>query len=245
MAVLSKFMRLSKREWEEHRVAIARLSVQPAIGFYTVSVESKSDDADRRDKSEKDEYRSVEVPIDPKGDREQTFTEKVRLFRDGTPEEYCFLRERVEELAQKLGIEGDNLTEAEKAEKAANQLINLYSMAFEGRARMRFLHALHENSLKSSREKLELALNDVAFGIFNHPRQAYEIQRKYLRKSGLKMYRVRPAVFGRRLELLNRYLEYFPREMRADGTLKKNEPISDEELIDILMDARTTALQQT
>ena len=66
-----------------------------------------------------------------------------------------------------------------------------------------------------------MALNDVAKAIFNHPEEAYTIQKRYLTKGALKIGINRLSVFARRLEALNGYLKYFPRRTMANGRISK------------------------
>ena len=83
----------------------------------------------------------------------------------------------------------------------------------------------------------------MAKGIFSHPDESYTIQKRYLIKGSLKIGQNRPSVFARRLETLNGYLKYFPRRTQDNGHLARNNPITDDQLMEVMDEARPGSIQ--
>ena len=56
---------------------------------------------------DKDQYRKFEVPLKLNDTDSDCYAVDVRVFRNGTPEEYCAMRESVETLAERMGYKKD------------------------------------------------------------------------------------------------------------------------------------------
>jgi hypothetical protein len=100
------------------------------------------------------------------------------------------------------------------------------------------------NAMKDPRVCLTVALNEIAKGVFDNPAEAYTIQKCYLKKSGLHMWKMKPSGFRHRLETVNGYLEYFPRRESDTSDPLRNNPLSEDELLEILDEARPSGIQK-
>ena len=83
----------------------AELEVLPPIDFWHVNEEDEDDD---KYEKAKDLYVTIEVPFDntlpEDDDNRKTYSAKIKVFKNGTPEEYCAHRTALHELATKLGV---------------------------------------------------------------------------------------------------------------------------------------------
>jgi hypothetical protein len=75
----------------------------------------------------------------------------------------------------------------------------------------KFKEQMSLNAAKDASVHLTAALNEIAKSVIDNPAEAYTIQKGYLKKSGLRMWKLKPSEFGHCLEMVNAYLEYFPR----------------------------------
>jgi hypothetical protein len=123
-------------------------------------------------------------------------------------------------------------------------LTPLYAAVLEGHVICKFDEQMSLNAVKDARERLTVALNEIAKGVFDNPMEAYTIQKCYLKKSGLRMWKLKPSEFGHHLETVNAYLEYFPRQESDTGDLIRNKPLSEDELLEILDEARPSGIQK-
>ena len=105
MTVFSKLSR-SEADIRAMEQKKAELEVMPPIDFWHCPDTDEDDDkADSLYDKNKDLYVSVEVPFDYKDESEtaKTYTAKIKIFKHGTPEEFCAHRTMVAEVAKKLG----------------------------------------------------------------------------------------------------------------------------------------------
>jgi hypothetical protein len=123
-------------------------------------------------------------------------------------------------------------------------LIPLYTAVLYGRASCKSQEHMTLNAEKTAWVQLTIALNEIAKSVFNNPAEVYTVQKHYLKKSGLRMWKAKPSKFGHQLETLNGYLEYFPRRELAEGTLLQNRPRSEDELLEIVDEARPSGIQK-
>jgi hypothetical protein len=118
----------------------------------------------------------------------------------------------VETLATRFGHQvSDQYQDSRTGDKMAEVLMPLYAAVLEGRAIHKFKEQMTLNAAKDARVCLTVTLNEIAKGVFDNPAEAYTIQKHYLKKSGLRLWKLKPSKFGHRLEMVNAYLEYFPR----------------------------------
>ena len=249
MTVLST-LRVSKSDKEVMDRKKAARGTSPAIDFYEPQVAEEKTEEDGKLK-DKDQYRKFDVPLNLNDTDSDCYVVYVCVFRNGTPEEYCAMRESVETLAERMGYKQD--IPEDRADATSQQLSDaaklttpLYASVLEGKARSHF-----ENSLGQTRDvsrhhdRLNMALNEVAKHVFEQPEDAYKIHRTYLRKSGLLMFKNKPSDFFNRLELIGKtYLPFFPRKLRPNGRLAVNRPLDDEDIKEILDEARSPAIQK-
>jgi hypothetical protein len=152
-----------------------------------------------------------DVPLDPKNkDKSNTYKIRVQTFQTGTLEEWCCLWEQVKTLAMCLGHKvSDQYQDNCTGDKLAEILTPLYAAVLEGHAICKFEEQMSLNAMKDTRVHLTVALNKIAKSVFDNPTEAYTIQKCYLKKSGLRMWKLKPSEFGHHLETVNAYLEYF------------------------------------
>jgi hypothetical protein len=211
MFVLST-LRHDCRELEYAEKAKAWLGVQPAIDFYGSPEMEKEECNSTSDSGCKqkatDQHFVFDVPLRPQNPRnKETYKICVKTFKSGTPEEWCRLREQVETLVTRQGHKvSDQYQDDDVRDTMSDVLIPLYTAVLEGHASHKFEEHMTLNAEKTARVRLTIALNEIAKSVFNNP-----IQKCYLKKSGLRIWKVKPSKFGHRLETLNGYLEYFPR----------------------------------
>ena len=208
------------------------LGLLPAIDFYTQEQDSEEDERNKS-KTDKENFRTFNIILDPTDEDDgNTYKTRIKVFRNGGPEEWCRMRTEVRELVRKLKY--DDGTADENSEKATH----LYQAVLEGKALSKFKEALTTHTALAPARKLQMSLNDVVRTIFPNPEEAYSAQKRYLTKGALVMGANRPSVFARRLETLNGYLKYFPRRTMANGALRTNNVMPDDQLMDILDMAR-------
>ena len=249
MTVLST-LRVSKSDREVMERKKASRGTSPAIDFYVpqVTEEQKNEEGKHKDK---DQYQKFEVPLNLKDADSSSYSVYIRVFRNGTPEEYCAMRESVETLAERMGYKSGlpaDLSSASHAQlsESAKSKMSLYASVLDGKARSHYENTLAQNrDTNRQHERLSLALNEVAKHVFEQPEDAYKIQRTYLRKSGLLMFKNKPSDFFNRLELIGKtYLPFFPRKIRSNGKLATNKPLDDEDIKEILDESRSPAIQK-
>ena len=91
MTVLST-LRVSKSDKEVMDRKKAARGTSPAIDFYEPQVAEGKSEEDGKLK-DKDQYRKFDVPLNLSNTESDCYAVYVRVFRNGTPEEYCAMRE--------------------------------------------------------------------------------------------------------------------------------------------------------
>ena len=92
-------LRRSQQELEAAERAKARLGLAPAIDFYVQDEEPE----ETKRRADKDLYRTFNVLLNPEeGEESNSYEYKIKVFRNGTPEDWCRLRQEVDSLAVKL-----------------------------------------------------------------------------------------------------------------------------------------------
>ena len=155
---------------------------------------------------------SFDVRLIPGDDASPKVRRKLRVFEDGTPEEYC-----------KWRIDFEGLTSVVTYARNDAQ-VSIINTLLRGKARDTFVRkwteytntnppAANTDARAQNRHAelaLQHALNDVALMAFGMS-GAVAAQKDYMRKYVLldtEWYTVRE--FARRLEELNKYIPYFP-----------------------------------
>ena len=197
----------------------------PPVPFKRVTRDRKKKDDDDEDK---EKLRSFEIAFDPTDEDSDTYMRKVRVFEEGSPEEWVLHQMEVEDLFTTAGY-----VESEKK-------LAVWRALFDGKAKDYFRHYLNtrtvENNARDAADRLNgndllrQVLNDVARKIFgNEWKIAARTQKTYMRNN-LHIEDRNPEVFFDRLKEMNRYLPYFP--YRDD----QNPPdtLPEDEIMDIL-----------
>jgi len=206
----------------------------PPIPFDPPSKKKSRSDRSRQ-KSEEDDadstqYISFDIRIDPKDKNSEKVTRKLKVFEDGTPEEYC-----------KWRIDYDDLVTYPAFAKAEAKLSHLTSI-LKGKSRDNFntYHAKckayneeeEDKDKISADEVIRYALNDLAHDIFkvsNAARRQKHYMRNCLVLSGETV-----RAWGKHLMELNKYFPYFPVDETDEGLAKSHQGLPDDELNDIL-----------
>jgi hypothetical protein len=165
-------------------------SFPPAIPFEKPS-EKKADSKD-----DKDKYKTFEVKIDKEDKDSDTIEHSIKVFEQGTPEEYVKFLESFRELEASMPLD--------KPEQKVNVLRSLLKGSF--------LEAFNTQlgELKDLTEKkVEEAISKVTLKAFSNDRHAYRRQVQYMRYQ-LYFTTTNFKAFEHRLKQLNKYLEYFP-----------------------------------
>ena len=219
----------------------------PPIPFYVdekrasgTKVSKKEDDKDDgEDADDLTRFRTFEVLFDPSRRSSGKYKLKVKTFEDGTPEEWCKLRQDADELFVAMDIDHET-------EDAAMQQFNVYRSLLSGKAKEIFNRAYSEEHTANEEREVEHQLSfpsllarvidAVAKHVFPHPEKDYRLEKKYL-KVHLYIGSLTIKEFCDRLEKLNQYLVYFPC-WEVGTTLCKPRVLGDDELIEIMDHAK-------
>ena len=100
----------------------------PPIPFQKPKKSKKKDDEDKDD--EKDKYRTFELYLDPEDDKTDTYKRKIKVFLEGTPEEWVEHQIEVTDLFNAGGY------------TTADQKISIYRAVYDGKAKdlFRYYH---------------------------------------------------------------------------------------------------------
>ena len=259
-------MRRTEAEIRSMEQKKAELEIMPPIDFWATQ-EDEEEEEDKYDRN-KDLYVSVDVPFNPESEEDDrpTYTAKIKVFKNGTPEQYCAHRAAVTEVATKLGYfrkktnnngdvvdsEGRIMTENQIQDAQARLLIPLSKSSLRGHASRVFEKYLEDNSTDEDERPIAPrilhihAWNSVAVTIFQHPREAAKVQKRYLREGGLKFCGpyTEPRAFYEREDQVNGYLQYYPLILLHNGTYKYPSPLPNDEVIEILDKARTNQIRK-
>jgi len=182
-------------------------------------------------------YILFDCRMDPKDKHSKKVTCKLKVFEDGTPEEYC-----------KWQIDYDDLVTHPSFNKVETRVSVLLSI-LKGKTRDLFItcHAKQKEENDSEEEKdrmtdlavLEHALNDMAHDVFKM-KKAASWQKHYMRNGLFLNSTVHD--WAKCLLELNKYFPYFPVDDMEDG-YKVSEGFAQDELTDILDCAKPTEWQ--
>jgi len=214
---------------EAHQQSLALFP--PPIPFYVDEKEEKKK-KDKNKSEEKDNFKEISLRLDPEDENGETLKKKVRLFENGTPEEWFRWRIEFDEVVRDAPL-------------LTPQAQNCAAVAFlRGKAKDYFqaanLRRTAENLARPEDDRLRTddifaqVIEDVGKRFFptNH---AYIRQVNYMRHH---LYMVKGTTlheFKDRLLLLNSYLSYFP----TDPQVGPPRSFLEWELRDILDRAKT------
>ena len=259
-------LRRTQSEIQYMETKKAELDVTPPIDFWTV-IEEEEQEGEDYDKSK---YVTIKVPFDINkidDDDANNYTARIKVFKNGTPEEFCNHRMEVQELANKLGYnvnrkdsqgqfldaQGNVCTEEESNMQKWDKMTQLARSALRGNASRLFEKCIDDHAdptTDGADEKetlLDFAWNQIALSIFQHPKEAYKTQMRYLREGGLKFCGpyVEPRKFYERLDRVCEYMLYFPIiEQNGGQRYKYPTEVPDDERIEILDKARGKTIRK-
>jgi hypothetical protein len=162
----------------------------------------------------------LKVPIDHTDKESETYTVKVKRYDSGPPEEFLKWRLILAEQIKNNGY-GDNadnsmnLAQAMLAGRRLEAFLN-EKRSQEAKNRVRKSKMIAEHTPKQIYDFALFELLTRAFDIQSGWRDAYERQRKYMRRD-LFMGRLNPEKFSQRQQDLHRYLDYIPIEKTSDS----------------------------
>ena len=191
--------------------------LSPAILFE--KSEEKSDKSD----NDKDQYKSFGMKINRKEKDPEKVKQKVEIFENGTPEEYCIWCERYNELKKSIPLD----TAAKQVKVIQSILKESYLDVFNNHISS-VEDADPEKPVAATIEDMKKALDKVILKVFNSP-HAYRRQVRYLRYQ-LYFTTTNLANFIYRLKQLNKYLKYFP----VPPQKEKVTSLTNDDLIEII-----------
>ena len=193
----------------------------PAILFE--KSEKKSDKSD----NDKDQYKSFEMKINKREKDSDKVEQKVKVFENGTPEEYCIWCERYNELQKSIPLD----TPTKQIKVIRSILKESYLDVFNNYI-SNVEDADSENPVELTNDHVQEALDKVTLKVFNSP-HAYRRQVRYMRYQ-LYFTTTNFADFLHRLKQLNKYLKYFP----VPPQKEKVASLTDDDLIEIIDNAK-------
>ena len=230
--------------YEQHEYLRMKLEQlwPPAIPFISKEKKKKKKDGAKGSSEEEDKdegkFRSFDIEFNPNDNTDESkFRVKIAVFDDGSAEEWCEWRTKVDQLIR------------DKECTTSTQRVRVYRSLLEGKA----LDLFAESYSKRLRKQIEVkqtdklaeadetlvenqALNDVALMVFKDGTDSIRAQKRYLRNN-LSIGNMDPEMWAQRLEKINRYLQYFPVEtVTADNP--RNKPLAEDELVDIMDNAK-------
>ena len=197
----------------------------PPIHFHRKTKGKKA----KEDKEEqKSKYRTFDLYFDPEDENSDKYTRKIRIFEEGSAEDWIELRMELEDLF----IAGNYET--------TDQKIGIYRCIFDGKTKDLWRYYFNKRTVENNEAPLgkqlepealcARILNDIAKKIFgNQWATAARTQKRYMRRS-LSMQNVDPEVFYERLKKMNSYLPYFP----CSDVQERPTGLAEDEVIDIL-----------
>jgi hypothetical protein len=206
----------------------------PPIPFEVPSKSKKGkSNNDKSDDDDDTKYVTVNVKLDAKDKASETLKRKLKVFDDGTPEEYCKWRKDYDDLTD---------TYASSYGKPETRL-SLLRTILKGKSWDVFsashieFKELNEAQKKDDRISpkavIEMGLNDLAQDVFKDPK-ATRRQIHYMRNGLFFDGKMSIRDWGKRLLELNKYFPYFPSVAKAKGGHESPKEFKPDELNDIL-----------
>ena len=199
--------------------------------------------AKKKDESKEDEttMRTVKVPYDKNEKDSKTYVMKIKMFDEGTPEEFLIWKTKLMESLDQHGYKGNGemklkMTYSFLTGRAADTFVSEKN-ALE--AKNKILEARGQTKITD----LEIWKNimfEITIQVFETKsgwRSAWDRQQNYMRHD-LFMGKLSPDDFSRRLSKMNSYLKMFPVEeagKKGYGTI-----LSDRDLMSIMDRAKPT-----
>lgn len=218
----------------EAQVRMMQLS-PPPIPFLTRMSERELSTEAKKKEEEKNttNYVSFDIRLDPTKKDSEKIRRKLKVFENGSPEDYCKWRVDFDDL-----IRYPSFAKPEARASVLNTLLR-------GRARDTFLasHNRYKSLAEDESDKeyaVNHALNDVALDVFV-VRGPDKLEKSYLRNC-LYLHDYPVKEWGKRLEEINDYIPYFPLDDFLEGIAPTSLP--EDELNDILNRAKPLTWHQ-
>ena len=214
----------------------------PPIPFDPPKKKGRKDKGSPKSNDDEDstKYVSMDVRLDPTDKHSEKVTRKLKVFEDGTPEEYC-----------KWRIDYDDLV-ANPAFSKPEAKVSLLLTILKGKSRDSFM-TYYDKQKRANEEATEdekvspdtlvhCTLNDLALEVFKVPYAARR-QKHYMRNC-LSFTGTAVRDWGTRLMELNKYFPHFPVDEWNDGLVMQTS-LPDDEINDILDRAKPIEWQLT
>jgi hypothetical protein len=165
----------------------------------------------------------LKVSIDHEDKESKTYMVKVKKYDSGPPEEFLKWRLILNEQVRNNGYGENynnvmNLAQAMLAGRSLEAFLN-EKRSQEANNRIRKTNTQTEHTPKQIYDFAIFELAIRAFDIQSGWRDAYEMQREYMRRD-LFMGKFNPEKFSQRMQDLNRYLDFIPIEKTSDSNKK-------------------------
>ena len=196
----------------------------PAIPFE--KPKSKKSD---KDKEEKDKIKTFNVKIDSGNKDSDTVDYHIKVFENGTAEEYVQWLEAYKDVEKALPLEAAK----DKVKVIRSVLKETFLETFNTNIPEKLAEDLMDKEVTD-------ALNKVTLKAFNNDRHAYRRQVFYMRHQ-LYFTTNNFKAFEHRLKQLNKYLKYFP---IPPGKTKANKCLAPSELVEIIDVAKPIEYQK-
>ena len=182
--------------------------------------------------NEKDKYKTFEIKLNKKEKDSEKYDHVVKIFEDGSTEDYCRWYMKYTEVKSSMPLD----TPMKQIKIIRSILKNTYLEAFNNH-----LSSVENEKDKNSptEEQVEEALAKVTLKAFANDRHAYRRQVRYMRYQ-LYFTTTNFENFFHRLKQMNTYLKYFPIPPQKGEV----EPLSDEDLIEIIDNAKPLEYNQ-
>ena len=201
----------------------------PAILFE--KPEAKSD----KGPSEKEKYKTFDIKLSKKEKDSEKVEISVKVFENGTPEDFCKWYEQYNELEEMMPLDT-----ASKKKKIIRSILKDSALeAFNNHISECEEPDKDGKSTEADEDDIEDALEKVTLKVFKNDIHAYRRQVRYMRYQ-LYFTGTNFQAFLHRLKQLNKYLKYFP----ISETTTAVTPLPDDDLIEIIDNAKPIEYNQ-
>ena len=205
----------------------------PAILF------EKNEKKSEKKDNEKEKYKTFDIKLSKKEKDSEKVEISVKVFENGTPEDFCKWYEQYVELAEMMPLD----TPTKKIKIIRSILKDTYLETFNN-----FILEVEEGDKENDEEDgpreptdddVEEALEAVTLKVFKNDHHAYRRQVRYMRYQ-LYFTNTNFQTFFPRLKQLNKYLKFFPIPPQK-GTVT---PLTEDDLIEIIDNAKPLEYNQ-
>ena len=208
-----------------HRMQRLATCLPPAIPF------DKAEKKAEKKSENKENYKTFDIRLNKKEKDSEKVEHSVKVFEQGSPEDFCNWFERYQELKSDMPLD----TPVKQVKIIRSILKGTYLEIFN-----RHLQEVEESVQGGSfdEEDVEDALEAVTLRAFKNDKHAYRRQVRYMRYQ-LCFNTTNFEAFFHRLKQLNKYLKYFPAPQNSTVT-----SLEDNDLIEIIDNAKPLEYNQ-